>query len=182
MLGTRTTRTTRTCHWMRRLKSGEKKNKDQPSDAEEEPDLSHEEWQKVNGRFKTAMNKNQTASNLSRGNVQKAKRQAMLALLMDPSFGKGFQQYTQTVSYDQRHTTTERPETFRQLLERYEEGEIDAMVDAWEKFSTCFLYLHGFKLNRCSMLRNQGKWWNCQHQNQECKTTSTRACGRRAGA
>ena len=37
------------------------KNKDVASDAEEEPDLSHEEWQKVNGRFKTAMNKNQTA-------------------------------------------------------------------------------------------------------------------------
>ena len=59
-----------------------KKNKDEASDAEEEPDLSHEEWQKVNGRFKTAMNKNQTskdawenASNLSKGNVQKAKRQ-----------------------------------------------------------------------------------------------------------
>ena len=33
------------------------KNKDAASDAEEEPDLSHEEWQKVNGRFKTAMNK-----------------------------------------------------------------------------------------------------------------------------
>ena len=90
------------------------KNKDAASDAEEEPDLSHEEWQKVNGRFKTAMNKNQTAkdawenaSNLSKGNVQKAKRQAMVAWLMDPSFGKGFQQYIQTVSYDQRHTTTE---------------------------------------------------------------------------
>ena len=80
------------------------KNKDEASDAEEEPDLSHEEWQKANGRFKTAMNKNQNAkdawenaSNLSKGNVQKAKRQAMVAWLMDPSFGKGFQQYIQTV-------------------------------------------------------------------------------------
>lgn len=36
-----------------------KKNKEHPSDAEE-PDLSHEEWQKVNGRFQTAMNKNET--------------------------------------------------------------------------------------------------------------------------
>ena len=122
------------------------KNKDAASDAEEEPDLSHEEWQKVNGRFKTAMNKNQTAkdawenaSNLSKGSVQKAKRQAMVAWLMDPSFGKGFQQYIQTVSYDQRHTTTEKPETFKQLLERYDEEEIEAMVDAWYSFST-FLY------------------------------------------
>ena len=119
------------------------KNKDAASDAEEEPELSHEEWQKVNGRFKTAMNKNQTAkdawenaSNLSKGNVQKAKRQAMVAWLMDPSFGKGFQQYIQTVSYDQRHTTTERPETFKQLLERYDEEEVEAMVDAWYSFST----------------------------------------------
>ena len=92
------------------------------------------------------MNKNQTAkdawenaSNLSKGNVQKAKRQAMVAWLMDPSFGKGFQQYIQTVSYDQRHTTTERPETFKQLLERYDEEEVEAMVDAWYSFST-FLY------------------------------------------
>ena len=122
------------------------KNKDAASDAEEEPDLSHEEWQKVNGRFKTAMNKNQTAkdawenaSNLSKGNVQKAKRQAMVAWLMDPSFGKGFQQYIQTVSYDQRHTTTEKPETFKQLLERYDEEEIEAMVDAWYSFSTFFV-------------------------------------------
>jgi len=129
-----------------------KKNKDQASDAEEEPDLTHEEWQKVNGRYKTAMNKNQTgkeawenASNMSKGNVQKAKRQAMAAWLMDPSFGKGFQQYIQTVSYDQKHTTTERPETFKQLLERYDSDEIEAMVDAWYNFSTCFLYLHGFK-------------------------------------
>ena len=129
------------------------KNKDEASDAEEEPDLSsHEEWQKVNGRFKTAMNKNQNAkdawenaSNLSKGNVQKAKRQAMVAWLMDPSFGKGFQQYIQTVSYDQRHTTTEKFETFKQLLERYDEEEIEAMVDAWYSFSTCFLYLHCFK-------------------------------------
>ena len=73
-----------------------KKNKDQASDAEEEPDLTHEEWQKVNGRYKTAMNKNQTgkeawenASNMSKGNVQKAKRQAMAAWLMDPSIWQG---------------------------------------------------------------------------------------------
>ena len=122
-----------------------KKNKDQASDAEEEPDLTHEEWQKVNGRYKTAMNKNPTAkeawenaSNMSKGNVQKAKRQAMAAWLMDPSFGKGFQQYIQTVSYDQKHTTTELPETFKQLLERYDSDEIEAMVDAWYNFSTCF--------------------------------------------
>ena len=133
----------RNCHWRRRFKLWREKNKDAASDAEEEPELSHEEWQKVNGRFKTAMNKNQTAkdawenaSNLSKGNVQKAKRQAMVAWLMDPSFGKGFQQYIQTVSYDQRHTTTERPETFKQLLERYDEEEVEAMVDAWYSFST----------------------------------------------
>ena len=67
------------------------KNKEEASDAEEEPDLSHEEWQKGNGRFKTAINKNQIAkaawenpSNLSKGNVQKAKKQAMVAWLMDP--------------------------------------------------------------------------------------------------
>ena len=152
MLGTRqrTTRTTRTLD--EKIEIWRKKNKDQASDAEPEPDLTHEKWQKVNGRYKTAMNKNQTgkeawenASNMSKGNVQKAKRQAMAAWLMDPSFGKGFQQYIQTVSYDQSHTTTERPETFKQLLERYDEDEIEAMVDAWYKFSTCFLYLHGFK-------------------------------------
>ena len=49
----------------------------------------------------------------------------MVAWLMDPSFGKGFQQYIQTVSYGQRHTTTEKPETFKQLLERYDEEEIE---------------------------------------------------------
>ena len=159
MLETRTrTRTrvprARNCHWRRRLNFGERRTriKDEASDAEEKPDLSHEEWQKVNGRFKTAMNKSQTAkdawenaSNLSKGNVQKAKRKAMVAWLMDPSFGKGFQQYIQTVSYDQRHTATEKPETFKQLLERYGEEEIEAMVDAWYSFSTCFLYLHCFK-------------------------------------
>ena len=84
------------------------KNKEEASDAEEEPDLSHEEWQKVNGRCKTAMNKNQiakdaweNASNLSKGNVQKAKRQAMVAWLMDPSFGKGFQMqwHTHHITY-----------------------------------------------------------------------------------
>ena len=114
------------------------KNKDEASDAEEEPDLSHEEWQKVNGRFKTAMNKNQiakdaweNASSLSKGNVQKAKRQAIVAWLMGQSCGKGFQQYIQTVSFDQRHTTTEKPETFKQLLERYDEEGIEARVDAW---------------------------------------------------
>ena len=126
------------------------KNKDEASDAEQEPGLSHEEWQKVNGRFKTAMNKHQiakdaweNASNLSKGNVQKEKK-AMVAWL-DPPFGKGFQQYIQTVSYDQRQTTTEKPETFKQLLERYDEEEIVVMVDAWYCFSTCFSYLHCLK-------------------------------------
>ena len=141
------------------------KNKDEASDAEEEPDLSHEEWQKVNGRFKTGMNKSQNAkdawenaSNLSKGNVQKAKRQAIVAWLMDPSFGKGFQQYIQTVSYDQRHTTTEKPETFNHLLERYDEEEIEAMVDAWYSFSTCFLYLHCFKHATSLLYTCQIRW------------------------
>jgi len=51
----------------------EKQGKDSGA---EELGLSHEEWQNVNGRFKTAMNKNQTAkdawenaSSLSKGNV-----------------------------------------------------------------------------------------------------------------
>ena len=156
-----------------------KKNKDQPSDAEE-PDLSHEEWQ----RAKTAMNKNQTAKeawenarNLSRGNVQKAKRQAMVAWLMDPSFGRCFQQYIQTVSYGQRHTTTERPETFKQLLSAMMRrklrpwwmlGTISALVFCTYMVSknklsysyTCQIcwsderHLHAIKLNHCSMLRN----------------------------
>ena len=120
------------------------KNEGNGKDAEE-PDLSLEEWSKVNGRFKTAMNKNpeakeawENASNLSRGQgVQKAKRQAMIAWLMDPSFGRGFQEYIQSVSYDQRHSTLERPETYKQLLERYDDMEIESMVDAWINFIIC---------------------------------------------
>ena len=36
-------------------------------------------------------------------------------------------------------------EAWNQLLERNDEEEIEAMVDAWYSFSTCFLYLHCFK-------------------------------------
>ena len=129
------------------------KNEGNGKDAEE-PDLSLEEWSKVNGRFKTAMNKNpeakeawENASNLSRGQgVQKAKRQAMIAWLMDPSFGRGFQEYIQSVSYDQRHSTLERPETYKQLLERYDDMEIQSMVDAWINFIIC---LSMFLLSLC---------------------------------
>ena len=130
------------------------KNDGNGKDAEE-PDLSLEEWSKVNGRFKTAMNKNpeakeawENASNLSRGQgVQKAKRQAMIAWLMDPSFGRGFQEYIQSVSYDQRHSTLERPETYKQLLERYDDMEIESMADAWINFIICLsmFWLHCVK-------------------------------------
>ena len=76
-----------------KIKLWREKNEDQGKDVEE-PDLSLEEWSKVNGRFKTAMHKNpeakeawENASNLSRGQgVQKAKRQAMIAWLMGPFF------------------------------------------------------------------------------------------------
>ena len=113
------------------------RNEDKGKDAEE-PDLSLEEWSKVNGRFRTAMNKNpeakdawENASNLSRGlGVQKAKRQAMVAWLMGPSFGRGFQEYIQSVSYDQGHSTVERPETYKQLLDCSDDMEIESMVDA----------------------------------------------------
>lgn len=122
------------------------KNKDKGKNAEE-PELSMEEWSKVNGRFKTAVNKNpdaketwESASNLSRGQgVQKAKRQAMVAWLMDPSFGKGFQEYCQAVTFSQSHRTVEKPETWKQLSERYEDEEIEAMIDAWIHFNSLFL-------------------------------------------
>ena len=186
-----------------------RKNKDEASHTEAEPDLSDEEWQKANGRFKTAMNQNQiaqeaweTASNLGKGNVQKAKRQAMVAWLMDPSFGKGFQQYIQTVSYDQRHSTIEKPETSflsammrRRLRPWWMLGKVSALVFLYlhcfkHKLSylyTCQIYwsdewhLYMFKFNHCLLLRTQGHWWNCQLLSQECKSTLTRACGKRAG-
>ena len=43
-----------------KIKLWREKNEDNGKDAEE-PDLSLEEWSKVNGRFKTAMNKNPEA-------------------------------------------------------------------------------------------------------------------------
>ena len=144
-----------------KVKKGGKESKQMSLDDKiqlwrEKNDLSLEEWSKVNGRlrFKTAMNKNpeakeawENASNLSRGQgVQKAKRQAMIALLMDPSFGRGFQEYIQSVSYDQRHSTLERPETYKQLLERYDDMEIESMVDAWINFIIC---LSMFLLSLC---------------------------------
>ena len=70
----------------------QKENKEKGSDAEE-LGLSHEEWQNVNGRFKTAMNK----SNCKRclGECQQPEqRQCDLC-----------QQYIQTVSYDYWHST-----------------------------------------------------------------------------
>ena len=73
----------------------------------------------------------------------------MIAWLMDPSFGRGFQEYIQSVSYDQRHSTLERPETYKQLLERYDEMEIESMVDAWiDLYNHFFVYVFAFSVSR----------------------------------
>ena len=50
--------------------------------------------------------------------------------MMDLSFGKGHQEFVQEIKFAQKHITTEKPETWKQFAESYDDDEIEAMLDS----------------------------------------------------
>lgn len=109
-----------------------------PEERSAAPDLTMDEWRKVNGRAKTAMKDNEEAQKAweeastatGPGTVNKKKRNFLVAFLLDPKFGPGFQKCTQEVVSSNKSKTVLKPETWKELLKRYEEDEIHALLDA----------------------------------------------------
>ena len=69
-----------------------------PEERSAAPDLTMDEWRKVNGRAKTAIKDNEegqraweeASAATGPGTVNKKKRNFLVALLLDPKFGPGF--------------------------------------------------------------------------------------------
>ncbi|CAE7354652.1 unnamed protein product, partial [Symbiodinium sp. CCMP2592] len=109
-----------------------------PEERSAAPDLSLDEWRKVNGRANTAIKgseegqKDWEEASTSSGptSVNKKKRSFLVAFLLDPKFGPGFQKYTQEIVSSNKSKTVLKPETWKELLNRYDESEIHAMMDA----------------------------------------------------
>ena len=62
--------------------------------------------------------------------VNKKKRNFLVAFLLDPKFGPSFQKCTQEVVSSNKSQAVLKPETWKELLNRYDEQEIHATLDA----------------------------------------------------
>ena len=109
-----------------------------PDERSAAPDLTLEEWRKVNGRAKTAIKDSEegqkawdeASTATGPGMVNKKKRNFLVAFLLDPKFGPSFQKCTQEVVSSNKSQAVLKPETWKELLNRYDEQEIHAMLDA----------------------------------------------------
>ena len=109
-----------------------------PEERSAAPDLTLDEWRKANGRAKTAIKDSEegqkawdeASTATGPGTVNKKKMNFLVAFLLDPKFGPGFQKCTQEVVSSNKSKAVLKPETWKELLNRYDEQEIHAMLDA----------------------------------------------------
>lgn len=99
-------------------------------------DLTPDEKHKLHSRFQWALKSSDSAKALYKaadeagaGQKQAAKLTVMKAWLWDKSFGQKFLSIARTISKKDTHKQFDRPQTKKQLLLKYDEHEIDHLLE-----------------------------------------------------